>query len=143
MIARCADDGCRCSNTFHHVEITTDRKPLPLNGPRTTLGSQAPGCNAELSSSQSASRRDNEHPPTVHHHDFNNLFRFSRLLTRSTLFACIFSAIFSKRSFSAFFSLLSLMLVILFCRSSSFSAFISRSLDLVAAVAVWEERRLL
>lgn len=122
----------------HDVEITTERKSLPLNGPWNTLRSQAPGCNDET-----RSRQDSEHAPTVHHHDFNNLFRFSRLLTRSTLFACIFSAIFSKRSFSAFFSLLSLMLVILFCRSSSFSAFISRSLDLVAAVALWEERRLL
>ena len=39
------------------------------------------------------------HPPR---HDFNSLFLFSLLFTRSTLFRCIRSAIFSYRSLSSF-----------------------------------------
>jgi len=44
-----------------------------------------------------------------HFPDLSILFFFSRLLSRSTRFLCIFSAIFSYRSFSAFASLRSLI----------------------------------
>ena len=43
------------------------------------------------------------------YHDFNILFLFSFLFNRSTRFLCIFSAILSYRSFSAFAVRLSLM----------------------------------
>lgn len=42
-------------------------------------------------------------------HAFSNLFRFSFLLSLSILLRCIFSAIFSYRSFSSLATLLSLM----------------------------------
>lgn len=58
-------------------------------------------------------------PGIVTSYDFNILFLFSLLRTLSTLFACIFSAIFSYRSFSAFFSLRSLMICILLCHTVS------------------------
>ena len=42
-------------------------------------------------------------------YDFNNLFLFSLLFKRSSRFLCIFSAIFSYRSFSSFAARLSLI----------------------------------
>ena len=87
--------------------------------------------------------------------DFNTLFLFSLLFSLSTLFLCIFSAIFSYRSFSSFAARLSLIAWIflykplqvnvpfqvvtlragknLTCLSSSFSAFISPSIFFVSA----------
>lgn len=42
-------------------------------------------------------------------HEFSTLLRFSLLFSLSTLFLCIFSAIFSYLSFSSFAALLSLI----------------------------------
>jgi hypothetical protein len=65
---------------------------------------------------------------------FNNLFLFSLRFLRSTNFLCIFSAIFSYRSFSSLAFLLSLMACIFRLRSSSLSSFSSPSLALVACL---------
>jgi hypothetical protein len=46
-------------------------------------------------------------------HELISLFRFSLRFSRSTRFRCIFSAIFSYRSFSSFFSRLALIAWIL------------------------------
>lgn len=48
--------------------------------------------------------------------DFNNLFLFSLLFSLSTLFLCIFSAIFSYRSLSSLAALLSLIACIRRCK---------------------------
>ena len=49
-------------------------------------------------------------PGTEVPHEFRSLFLFSFLFRRSTLFLCIFSAIFSYRSFSSLAARLSLIL---------------------------------
>jgi hypothetical protein len=68
-------------------------------------------------------------------HELSNLFLFSRLFNLSTRFRCIFSAIFSYRSFSSLATRLSRMAWIRRCRSASFSSFISFSLAFTTAIS--------
>ena len=125
---------CRCSfHAWSGLVMLVPIKPIPMQNshqrlakliiPRFTQFSYPPATRRThiIQTSQS-------NPA----YDFNNLFLFSLLFLRSTLFACIFSSSFCHLSCSSFLSLFALIPSIRRCLSASFSAFNSASLALVS-----------